>query len=308
MLVLLAFVKGTNMNSKNLKLYQRVQKSYRGIVITIVCVIVFVIFTTVTNYVAFRDKLIEKEQEQLMAIAKSTSKHLEDFMNDKISDMSVLEQIIIDDYKNDEDDDTFEVLIGRSLNNYLRIQKGEVYQLQYYEEAGRLLFDTTTIDPLEKDSIRIPLLDVRSLEKKTPYVTHIYQLNSGELAIDIIDAIHDDSNEIGFLRMTIMIDDLYHLKVADIKIGEKGYASVKDSRGILIMHPNDNDIGKEVMKARRAKLPEYDWSELEALVAKQMRGEAGTGIYHSYWYYDEEYRRIKKFTAFAPAQIGDHFG
>jgi len=295
------------MNSKNLKLYQRVQKSYRGIVITIVCVIVFVIFTTVTNYVAFRDKLIEKEQEQLMAIAKSTSKHLEDFMNDKISDMSVLEQIIIDDYKNDEDDDTFEVLIGRSLNNYLRIQKGEVYQLQYYEEAGRLLFDTTTIDPLEKDSIRIPLLDVRSLEKKTPYVTHIYQLNSGELAIDIIDAIHDDSNEIGFLRMTIMIDDLYHLKVADIKIGEKGYASVKDSRGILIMHPNDNDIGKEVMKARRAKLPEYDWSELEALVAKQMRGEAGTGIYHSYWYYDEEYRRIKKFTAFAPAQIGDHF-
>ena len=60
MLVLLAFVKGTNMNSKNLKLYQRVQKSYRGIVITIVCVIIFVIFTTVTNYVAFRDQLIEK--------------------------------------------------------------------------------------------------------------------------------------------------------------------------------------------------------------------------------------------------------
>lgn len=307
MLVLLAFVKGTNMNSKNLKLYQRVQKSYRGIVITIVCVIVFVIFATVTNYVAFRDKLIEKEQEQLMAIAKSTSKHLEDFMNDKISDMGVLEQIVIDDYKNDEDDDTFEVLVGRSLNNYLRIQKGEVFQLQYYEKGGRLLFDTIAIDPIEKKTTRIPLLDVGVLKKKTPYVTDIYQLNSGELAIDIIDTIHDLEDEIGHLRMTIMINDLYHLKVADIKIGEKGYASVKDYRGILIMHPNDNDIGKEVMKARRAKLPEYDWSELEALVAKQMRGEAGTGIYHSYWYYDEEYRRIKKFTAFAPAQIGDNF-
>lgn len=73
------------------------------------------------------------------------------------------------------------------------------------------------------------------------------------------------------------------------------------------MHPNNNDIGKEVMKARRAKLPNQDWSELEALVEEQKKGVAGTGIYHSYWYYDEAYERIKKFTAFAPAFIGDNF-
>lgn len=308
MLVLLAFVKGTNMNSKNLKLYQRVQKSYRGIVITIVCVIIFVIFTTVTNYVAFRDQLIEKEQEQLMAIAKSTSKHLEDFMSDKMSDTSVLEQIIIDDYNNDDDGgENFKNLIERSLNNYLKIQKGEVFQLQYYDAKGQLLFDTIAIDPIEKRVVRTPHLIVKEITRPTPYVGVIYPLTSGELAIDIIDAVRLSDTDLGYLRMTIKIKDLYHLKVADITIGEKGYASVKDSRGVLIMHPNNNDIGKEVMKARRAKLPDYDWSELEALVEHQLKGKAGTGIYHSYWYYDEEYRRIKKFTAYAPAKIGNDF-
>jgi len=295
------------MNSKNLKLYQRIHKSYRGIVFIIVFVIIFVVFATVTNYIAFRDQLIVKEQEQLMAIAQSTAQHLEDFMNDKITDASVLEQIIIDDYEADQEGEDFVTLIGRALDNYLKIQKGEVYQLQYYEAGGQLLFDTIAIDPIEKRYASTPLLDIDTLQPSKLYVGSIYKLAAGDLAIDIIDTVYIEDAIVGYLRMTIKIDDLYHLRVADIKIGEKGYASVKDSRGVLIMHPNDNDIGEEVMSARKAKLPSQDWSELEALVEEQLKGVAGTGIYHSYWYYDDEYKRIKKFTAFAPAYIDDDF-
>ncbi len=295
------------MNSKNLKLYQRIHKSYRGIVFIIVFVIIFVVFATVTNYIAFRDQLIEKEQEQLMAIAQSTAQHLEDFMNDKITDASVLEQIIIDDYEADQEGEDFVTLIGRALDNYLKIQKGEVYQLQYYEVGGQLLFDTIAIDPIEKRYASTPMLNIDTLQASKLYVGSIYELAAGDLAIDIIDTVYIEDALVGYLRMTIKIDDLYHLRVADIKIGEKGYASVKDSRGVLIMHPNDNDIGEEVMSARKEKLPSQDWSELEALVEEQLKGVAGTGIYHSYWYYDDEYKRIKKFTAFAPAHIDGDF-
>ena len=38
------------------------------------------------------------------------------------------------------------------------------------------------------------------------------------------------------------------------------------------MHPKKDDLGENVMKARREEFPHYDWSELDALVEKQMRG------------------------------------
>lgn len=237
MLVLLAFVKGTNMKSKNLKLYQRIQKSYRGIVMTIVFVIIFVVFATVMNYIDFRDQLITKEQEQLLTIAKSTSSQLEDFFIEKLSDASVLEQIIIDDYYDELTQKDLSAFIGRSLNNYLKIQNGKVFELQYYDARGQLIFDTIPFDHREQmQGIAAPVTTFDT-NRNGPYVGEIFELNSGDLAIDIISAVHVSDTNVGHLRMIMRINDLYHLKISDIRIGEKGYASVKDSSGILIMHP-----------------------------------------------------------------------
>lgn len=113
------------MSAKTIKLYQGIYKSYKTIVMTIMFVIVFVVFATGTNYIAFRDQLIANEQEQLLTIAKSTAKQLEDFVNGKANDVSVLEQIIIDDYVKIDQKSHAKALISRALDNYLKTQLGK---------------------------------------------------------------------------------------------------------------------------------------------------------------------------------------
>lgn len=104
------------------------------------------------------------------------------------------------------------------------------------------------------------------------------------------------------------MEHLYQEYVQQFKVGDKGYASLKDSNGVLIMHPSSEDIGQNVMIARKSAYPDDDWSELEALVEIQKQGKPGIGIYHSYWWdTDEVKKRVKKFNGFFPAQVGQDF-
>ncbi|MBN2899284.1 MAG: sensor histidine kinase [Clostridia bacterium] len=295
------------MKRNNLKLYQRIQKSYRGITVTIVFLIIFVFFATAVNYVDFRDRLVEKEQQQLLTIAKSTAGHLEDFFAEKISDASVLTQIIAEDYNDELAKGDVYTSISRSLEEYLKIQNGKVFEMQYYDEKGRLIFDSIPLSGrYEKLGLAAFPTEIDSNRERI-YVGDVFQISPGELAIDILADVHVPNMGNGHLRMIILIDDIYNMKVSSIQVGKKGYASVKDSTGVLIMHPKKEDIGQNVMVARKNEFPDYDWSELEALVEKQKEGEAGTGIYHSFWYQDEKRHRVKKFSAYAPAFIGEDF-
>ena len=87
----------------------------------------------------------------------------------------------------------------------------------------------------------------------------------------------------GIIRSKLSISSIYKKIVQPIKVGNKGYASVKDKNGVLLMHPNDEDIGKNVMDARQGEFPGFDWSELSKIVEEQMKGGKGVNIYYSIW-------------------------
>ena len=292
--------------SKNWKIYKSIQKSYRGIIVFIVIGILLVNILTVYSYTTFRDNLISKEQEQLLTIATSTSKTIEDFLDEKLKDSTILVQTIVDDYHTDLSSDEITAFISYALNNYYKIQNGKVYQVQYFDEYSDLIY--STVAPEENIN---PIINVEhfeaSLDESGPVVSEIFELSPKKMAFDITTPVVVDHENKGYLRVVLTTETIYKLYVQEIKIGSKGYASIKDSDGVLIMHPKNEDIGVNVMVARKSEFPDYDWSELEGLVEIQKKGESGTGIYHSIWYQDEIPKRVKKFSAFAPINVGDHF-
>jgi len=268
--------------------------------------IVIVNIITYYSYTSFRDNLIAKEQEQLLTIAKATSKTLEDFMDEKVKDSTILVQTIVDDYHDTIRKDEITEFISYALSNYFKIQNGKVYQVQYFDENNDLMYSTIPSDE-DLDSE----FDVQNFELvgdvTGPVIGDVYALKNGDLALDITTPVIVDERLKGHLRVVIKTQTIYRLYVEEIRIGSKGYASIKDSEGVLIMHPKKEDIGVNVMMARKSEFPDYDWSELEALVEIQKKGESGKGIYHSIWYHDEIKKRVKKFSAFAPIHIGDDF-
>ena len=288
------------MLAKHKNLYIKIQKSYYEIIGLIVILILVVIFATIHNFREFRDKLIVNEQEQLLVIAETTAHTMEQFVSDRSQDTKILSQSISKEYKT-FDDLNFESTIT-SISNYLIIQRDKVYKLEIYNEKGIKLYETKTVKTEHDMSI-----NVENYTFDRPMVEKVRLNQFNKLEIGIICKISNGDNIKGYLRMVIRLDDMYNMFIKKIQIGSKGYASVKDCNGVLLMHPKREDLGINVMIARKSEYPDYDWSELDNLVEEQKLGKKGTGIYHSIWYHDEKRDRIKKFSAYAPSFIGETF-
>lgn len=283
------------------KLSNRIASSYKMLgILGVVCLMVFVILSA-KNYYDFRDKLVYKEQMQLLTIAETTAKSLTSFVDEKVEDMRILKQLIRENIILSDNAQTME-RIPIVMENYFEVQKDEISALELIDQSGRVLYLATEMsnDPFEGYE-KIPNADHQ--EK----VSEVQEDKNHEYFIIIRETISMKDGNVAYLLMRINLEKMYDLLIKDIRAGEKGYASVKDSEGILLMHPKKEDIGANVMVARKSEYPEYDWSELEYLVNLQKDGEAGVGIYHSIWYHDEKRERIKKFSAFAPSYVGKEF-
>lgn len=111
----------------------------------------------------------------------------------------------------------------------------------------------------------------------------------------------------GTLLFYIPLQEVYNRTAAYIHMGEDGYVMIKDSAGIILMHPVKAQIGLDVLDDRKELYPGLDYSELELLVAHQLAGERGVEIYHSYWWADNPPSGVQKASAYVPAYIGNDF-
>ncbi|MBN1817026.1 MAG: cache domain-containing protein [Sedimentisphaerales bacterium] len=94
---------------------------------------------------------------------------------------------------------------------------------------------------------------------------------------------------------------------SDITVGEKGYIWIIDKNGILLSHPDKNQIGKDMIEIRRAAFPDYDWSSHELVNERMRKGEEGVGIYQSVWWTETEPEASNKLIGFAPVHTEKQF-
>jgi len=294
------------MFNRYFKFSDQLMHSYKKIITVIIILIITVIFAAFYNFFIFRDRLIVKEQQQLLLLAETTADRLEDFFIEKIQDSNVLSKSIAEDYSLSMISEEEKNQLKNTVRDYLRLQNKKVQLVQLYDEEKNLFYQYSQDDFEISQYPEDYLQTIPKIATELPKIGKLRYANEKSF-IDITSEIKDQGQVKGYLRLIINLEDIYNLLIADIRIGENGYASVKSSKGILVMHPKSEDIGTHVMTARKEEFPQYDWSELEAIVERQKEPVKGTGIYHSIWYHDEEMHRVKKFSGHAPAFIGDDF-
>lgn len=263
----------------------------------------FIVMSSWANYVSVRDHIIAKEQRQLLTIAESISSNLEstfEYRRNSIRQLRYNELFIdeFDAYLRDRRPSSF-----KSLENYHAIMQENVTRVYLADPSFQLIASYPAsggLHPVNGSGV------LAAITKRETLVAPVIRYDDG-LFIDIMEPVIVEGEVQAVIVFEISLNRLYQVMVAPAKVGTKGYASVKDRDGILIMHPKVEDLGREVIEARSGEFPEYDWSELEHLVELQKQGESGVGTYHSIWYQDETPQRIKKVNAFAPAWISDTF-
>ncbi|MBU3129817.1 methyl-accepting chemotaxis protein [Clostridium tagluense] len=109
---------------------------------------------------------------------------------------------------------------------------------------------------------------------------------SGGTIIAIAYPLMLDNKVVGAIVATIKFEKFYK-HVAEIKIGQSGYAYMIDKSGLFVYHPENEKVLKE-------NLVDTNNAELKALVNKMKAGEAGEGYY--------KYEGKRKFIRFTPVE------
>lgn len=270
-----------------------------------VVVMGIILITSYINYEDIQGHIISKEQQQLLTISKSVSSSIERFFEYHSENLEIItkNKLFKEQFKKYMVSKKLKTKFD-SLENYYIIQKDDIDRIQL------LSTDFQVIDSYPKNDVSTYPYNsedmARVLKVKSPIVSRIYSHN-GQLYIRIYEPVYYNSKIEAIVCIKISLDKIYEKLVKAIRTGENGYASVKDQNGVLLMHPKKEDLGVNIMEARRQEFPDYDWSELDELVQEQMAGGSGVGVYHSFWYHDKERRRIKKFSAYSPARIDNQF-
>ena len=100
--------------------------------------------------------------------------------------------------------------------------------------------------------------------------------------------------------ISIVIDAInyYQSLISGIRLGTNGYVVVKDSDGIILMHPEKKQWGIDVIDGRQEMYPTKTF-KLGSDGGKPEKGREGVLEYYSYWWTKPGAPRVKKISAYA---------
>lgn len=235
----------------------------------------------------YKRTIIDNQKEQMLLTARSLGDNLE---------------IFIEEYESD-----LYGLCTMEVQNRLKGGHGEWDILQEYVEShSRFVYDVIVEDDGGRVIKSTKGYRVRQLFSETKIDGELSfrqcMLDNGELYL-ILRREQDGS------AISIVIDatNYYSSLISGIRLGTNGYVVVKDSDGIILMHPKKEQWGIDVIDGRRQMYPDKDLSSLEQMVKSQKKGEEGVLEYYSYWWTKPEAPGVKKISAYSPAVIGDGF-
>ncbi len=271
-------------------------------------VALILILMSIRNYQDLLDALVYNEQKHLLTIADSTAKAIETYFTNEERSL----EIFVSDSRFREYFDSLTTSNDRGLTApiemYYTIGYPRVQNIEVADANGHILDryphfsnDSDMETDISQESVVSKVIETEAKAYGTTF------FENGESYIYLSYPIVDDDAFVGFIRIKLSTDVIYKRYVEPIKTGNKGYASVKTSDGVFLMHPKSSQIGQNVLEIRRKEFPDYDWSELEALFEKQMLGLSGSEVYHSVWVTDDEPKRTLKFNGYTPAYVGDDF-
>lgn len=116
---------------------------------------------------------------------------------------------------------------------------------------------------------------------------------------------------VGEQSVCLVVDSeaLYEQLVSDIHVGTNGYIMVKNADNRVVMHPEREQWGIEVLDGRRKLYynNELDMNSLSDLLKAQQEEISGIMDYYSYWWTDPSLPRVHKISAYRQLSVGNSF-
>ncbi|MFR5602355.1 MAG: cache domain-containing protein [Lachnospiraceae bacterium] len=256
---------------------------------------VLMIVGAVIMLIQYQNRVVDMQNEQLASIAENVATMTELVTREYINDLESLSSTSAFTEADDALTRGNSEVMSRFIDSYYYKKKGILGGIFLTDPTGKELVGTTDF----------------------PAVIYSYSMGDTDTGVSVV--VREDEGRNCYLELSVetenqnrliyLLDarELYAQTAAHTKVGDKGYVMIKDNNGRIIMHPVEDQIGIDVLEDRKKSHPDFDFSDLEVLIAKQNSGQSGIERYNSYWWADEVPRRVEKISAYTPAWVGDGF-
>lgn len=266
------------------------KRKYTGIFICCAMAAVLIIFCFLTFGIwnDYKDAIINNQKMQMLLTTQSMGENLKVFIEGYQADLNTIYDIEEENFRKTGNRDWS--MIGDYVSNHRRF----VYDVIVEDKRGDMIKSMKGYGVVKTYSVTPISRSEQFLQCK---------LENGDLYLVLKREIPD----VGSISIVINERNYYKSLVSKIRLGTNGYVVIKDSSGIILAHPQEQQWGINVISGRKEMFPGVDLTSLKQMIDKQNRGEEGVSEYFSYWWVDPGVPEVKKISAYSPVQIGDGF-
>jgi two-component system, cell cycle sensor histidine kinase and response regulator CckA len=274
-----------------------------AVYIVLIIILSILIYLTYNEY---KKTIVEEQQQEMLGVSKSISRSINvliDNVKDSMKVISLDEEFIknIDYIEKGKMTDIY----YNKLKSYYESENNVIDAVYFLDRNGNVLSQYPEKINLQGDTKND--INAAILSKKS-YIGKAYlDKAKNTFILNMYEPVFDRGDFKGIVTVAVDLETIYNILISPVKIGEKGYAMVKDEYGTIIMHPAKEQIGMNVIETRKQVYPNLDYHELEVLIKNQLTGQEGTAVYHSYWWTDNVLKKVLKLNAYSPLQLGNHF-
>jgi len=266
------------------------KRKYTGIFICCAMAAVLIIFCFLAFGIwnDYKDAIINNQKKQMLLTTQSMGENLKVFIEGYQADLNTIYDIEEENYIKTGNRDWS--IIGDYVSNHNRF----VYDVIVEDKRGDMIKSMKGYGVVKTYSVTPISQSEQFLQCK---------LENGDLYLVLKRNIPD----VGSISIIINERNYYKSLVSKIRLGTNGYVVIKDSTGIILAHPQEQQWGINVISGRKEMFPGVNLTSLEQMIDKQNRGEEGVSEYYSYWWVDPGVPEVKKISAYSPVQIGEGF-
>ena len=266
---------------------ENIRKNRRFYLVTLFLTIVIFALMYIGNGVwkEYRDSSVRNQKEQMLLAVESFSGRLEETIDKYASDVRSLWEISLS--LNPEQKETLWDRYVKEHSPLVRdiiIKKKDktVFAVVPENDPQEVLSESRIDDRMYFRMVRIG--------NENRYLMLYYQTDTDETISMILDGMA-----------------YYNTAIRPLNVGTNGYIVLKDKNGTLLMHPQPEQWGIDIIHGREKLFPGKDLTSLSAMIDRQKQGLTAVDEYYSYWWTKPGAPGVRKVSAYTPAWIGEDF-
>ncbi|MEY8353315.1 ATP-binding protein [Lachnospiraceae bacterium 54-53] len=265
-------------------------KKYTAVILFGAMAVMLIIFSCLvfSTWKEYKEAIIDNQKKQMLLTTQSMGENLKAFIEGYQADLNSLCAIEDEKYRKTGRKD------WKVLEEYVTYHNRFVYDVILEDRNGKLRKSIHGYGV--KETYSVTDIDGNASFRQC-------RLENGEMYLLLKKGLPGGNS----ISVVINERSYYRSLVSNIRLGTNGYVVIKDSDGIILAHPQEQQWGINVISGRQEMFPDKDLTSLEQMIEKQNRGESGVSEYYSYWWIDPGVPEVKKISAYSPAFIGKGF-